>query len=181
MTLALFDLDNTLLQTDSDHAWGMFLARHKLVDSEEYQRANDYFYEQYKAGLLDIDEYANFSQKFLSENDQGTLDTLHQQFMQEDILPNISDASRDLVRQHQEQGHTLVIITATNRFVTAPIAKELGIEHLLAIEIKMAGERYTREIEGVPTFREGKVIRMHAWLENRSETLAGSYFYSGGR
>lgn len=178
MTLALFDLDNTLLQADSDYAWGTFLARHKLVDTAEHRRMNDYFYEQYKAGTLDIHEYAKFSQKFLSENDPARLDELHRQFMQEDVLPNISAASRTLVRQHQDKGHTLVVITATNRFVTAPIVHELGIDHLLAIEIKMENGRYTREIEGVPTLREGKVTRLHSWLENRSETLEGSYFYS---
>ena len=178
MTLALFDLDNTLLQTDSDHAWGTFLARHKLVDDAEHRRMNDYFYDQYTAGTLDIHEYANFSQKFLSEQEPARLDELHQQFMQEDILPNISEASRERVKHHQDQGHTLIIITATNRFVTAPIAHELGVEHLLAIELKMENGRYTREIEGVPTFREGKVTRLNMWLENRSETLAGSYFYS---
>ena len=178
MTLALFDLDNTLLQTDSDHAWGTFLARHQLVDADEHHRMNDYFYEQYKAGELDIHEYARFSQQFLSENEPARLDELHQQFMQEDVLPNISSSSRELVKHHQDKGHTLVVITATNRFVTAPIVRELGIEHLLAIEIKMENGRYTREIAGVPTFREGKVTRLHSWLENRSETLGGSYFYS---
>ncbi len=178
MTLALFDLDNTLLQTDSDHAWGSFLARHQLVDDAEHRRMNDYFYEQYTAGILDIHEYAQFSQKFLSENEPTKLVELHQQFMQEDILPNISTASRELVKKHQEQGHTLVVITATNRFVTAPIVHELGIEHLLAIEIKMEDGRYTRETDGITTFRESKVTRLNAWLENRSETLEGSYFYS---
>lgn len=178
MTLALFDLDNTLLQNDSDHAWGTFLARHNLVDDTEHRRVNDYFYGQYQAGTLDIHEYAGFSQKFLSENEPARLDELHRQFMQEDILPNISAASRELVKHHQTQGHTLIVITATNSFVTAPIVRELGIEHLLAIEIKMENGRYTREIDGVPTFREGKVTRLHNWLENRSETLDGSYFYS---
>lgn len=178
MTLALFDLDNTLLQTDSDHAWGAFLARHKLVDDTEHRKMNDYFYEQYTAGTLNIHEYAQFSQTFLSKNEPTKLDELHRQFMQEDILPNISTASRELVKHHQDQGHTLIIITATNRFVTAPIAHELGIEHLLAIEIKMDNGRYTREIDGIPTFREGKVTRLRMWLENSSETLDDSYFYS---
>lgn len=178
MTLALFDLDNTLLQTDSDHAWGSFLARNQLVDDAEYRRMNDYFYAEYTAGTLDIHEYARFSQKFLSENEPSKLDELHQQFMQEEILPNISNASRALVKHHQDRQDTLVIITATNRFVTTPIARELGIEHLLAIEIKMENGRYTRQIDGVPTFREGKVTRLKAWLEQRSETLEGSYFYS---
>ncbi|MGB0847343.1 MAG: HAD family hydrolase, partial [Thiolinea sp.] len=126
MTLALFDLDNTLLQTDSDHAWGRFLSDKKLVDEEEHSRMNDYFYQQYSSGTLDIHEYAHFSLKFLSENSRDTLDSLHQQFMQEYILPNISSASRQLLAQHKAENHTLVIITATNSFVTGPIARELG-------------------------------------------------------
>ncbi len=179
MTLALFDLDNTLLQTDSDHAWGNFLVRHGLVEALEYQRMNDYFYAQYQAGTLDIHEYAQFSQKFLSETTAAKLDELHQQFMQETILPNISTAAYELVQQHRAQQHTLIIITATNRFITAPIARALGIEHLLAIEIKMNNGRYTRLIDGVPTFREGKVTRLQEWLAHHpTETLSGSYFYS---
>ena len=145
MTLALFDLDNTLLQTDSDHAWGVFLNRNNLVDAEEHLQINDYFYGQYSAGTLDIHEYARFSQKFLSENDMDTLATLHKQFMQESILPNISAASRALLDSHREKGHTLVIITATNSFVTGPVARELGVEHLLAIDPKILDGRYTLE------------------------------------
>ncbi|MGB1256293.1 MAG: HAD family hydrolase [Thiolinea sp.] len=178
MTLALFDLDNTLLQTDSDHAWGRFLSDKKLVDEEEHSRMNDYFYQQYSSGTLDIHEYARFSLKFLSENSRDTLDSLHQQFMQEYILPNISSASRQLLAQHKAENHTLVIITATNSFVTGPIARELGVEHLLAIEPKIIDGQYSRKIDGIPTFREGKVTRLNAWLENRSETLSGSFFYS---
>lgn len=178
MTLALFDLDNTLLQGDSDHAWGDFLIRKKLVDAEEYHKANERFYGQYKTGTLDIHEYNRFALRFLSQHDMAYLNELHAVFMQEAILPIIGDKSRQLVEQHRAQGHTLVIITATNRFVTEPIAKALGIENLLAINPKMADGRIIAEIDGVPTFREGKVTRLNAWLNDRSETLEGSYFYS---
>lgn len=178
MTLALFDLDNTLIQGDSDHSWGAFLIARQLVDTEEYAQANERFYAQYKAGTLDIHEYNRFALKFLSENEPNYLRELHQEFMQQSILPMISQKSRQLIRDHQQQGHTLVIITATNRFVTEPIAAELGIDHLLAINPVMDGERITTELDGVPTFREGKVTRLNAWLANRSETLTGSYFYS---
>ncbi len=160
MTLALFDLDNTLLKGDSDHAWGEFLINHQLVNAEAYRRANDRFYGQYKDGTLDIREYNHFTLKFLSENNMETLDRLHRQFMQTMILPMIDDKARQLIHHHREQGHTLVIITATNRFVTGPIAAELNIEHLLAIEPKMVNGYY----------RE--------WLADREETLQGSYFYS---
>ncbi|MEZ5477655.1 MAG: HAD family hydrolase [Thiolinea sp.] len=178
MTLALFDLDNTLLNGDSDHAWGSFLVRKQLVDAEAFAAANERFYGQYKAGQLDIHEYNRFALRFLSEHDRDYLQALHQQFMQEDILPMIGQAARELVQSHRKQGHTLVIITATNHFVTAPIAAEFGIEHLLAINPKMANGRIVAEIDGVPSFREGKITRLQAWLAGRDETLAGSYFYS---
>lgn len=178
MTLALFDLDNTLLQGDSDHSWGNFLVRKGLVDQQTFAQANHDFYQQYLNGTLDIHEYGAFALNFLSQHDQSTLDTLHREYMQAVVLPMISQKARDLVEWHRAQGHTLVIITATNSFVTRPIAQEFNIEHLLAIEPKMNNGRYTREIEGVPTFREGKVTRLTMWLADRTETLAGSYFYS---
>lgn len=178
MTLALFDLDNTLINGDSDHAWGNFLVKKELVNGEEYRQANDYFYEQYKKGTLDIYEYNRFALKFLSENTLETLDALHRTFMGECILPIISKKVRRLIATHQAQGHTLVIITATNSFVTRPIATELGIEHLLAIEPKLVNGHISRELEGTPTFREGKVTRLNEWLEGRDETLENSFFYS---
>lgn len=178
MTLALFDLDNTLINGDSDYAWGNFLVKKQLVDAEEYRKANDHFYEQYKNGTLDIHEYNRFTLKFLSENSMATLNALHQTFMQEEILPIIGDKVRQLIAAHREQDHTLVIITATNSFVTRPIATELGIEHLLAIEPKLVNGHISRELEGIPTFREGKVTRLNQWLESRDETLENSFFYS---
>lgn len=178
MTLALFDLDNTLIKGDSDHAWGEFLVNKNLVDAEEYRLANDHFYGQYQQGTLDIREYNRFALKFLSENSMETLDALHRTFMQEVILPIIDDKARELVNQHRQQGHTLVIITATNSFVTRPIAAELGIDNLLAIEPRLVNGHISCELEGEPTFREGKVIRLQQWLADRAETLDDSYFYS---
>ncbi|WP_020395817.1 HAD family hydrolase [Thiolinea disciformis] len=178
MTLALFDLDHTLLQGDSDHTWGRFLVRKGLVDQETYAQTNNDFYQQYSNGTLDIHEYAAFALHFISQTDRATLEQLHREYMASEILPMISQKARDLVEWHRSQGHTLVIITATNSFVTTPIAKELNIPNLLAIDIQMDGERYTRKIAGVPTFREGKVTRLNMWLADRHETLAGSYFYS---
>lgn len=178
MTLALFDLDNTLLSGDSDYEWGQFLVRKGLVDPVAYETENQRFYGQYRAGTLDIFEYSAFSFKPLSERSMEELTTLHQQFMDEVIRPILPEKSQQLVAQHRAQGHTLVIITATNSFITRPIAHAFGITHLLATEPKIINGRYTREVEGTPCFQHGKVIRLQQWLENRTETLAGSYFYS---
>ncbi len=178
MTLALFDLDHTLLQADSDHGWGDFLVNKGLVDAEQYTAANQHFYRQYQAGTLDIHEYAAFSFQFLQRTDRATLNALHQQYMEEFVRPRISQAARELVARHREQGHTLIIITATNSFVTRPIATELGISELIAIEPRMENGHFTTQIAGIPSFREGKVQRLYLWLENNTETLAGSYFYS---
>lgn len=178
MTLALFDLDNTLLNGDSDYEWGQFLVSKGLVDPVAYETENQRFYGQYRAGTLDILEYSAFSFGPLSERSMAELATLHQQFMDEVIHPILPEKSQQLVAQHRAQGHTLVIITATNSFITRPIAHAFGITHLLATEPKIINGRYTREVEGTPCFQHGKVTRLQQWLENRTETLAGSYFYS---
>lgn len=178
MTLALFDLDNTLLHGDSDYEWGQFLVRKGLVDAEAYETANQRFYEQYKQGELDIHEFAAFSFKPLSEHNMDTLAGWHQEFMETVITPLLSDAAKHLVDQHRQQGHTLMIITATNSFITRPIARAFGIDNLVATEPKIVDGRYTRTINGTPCFQDGKVKRLQAWLENSDETLDGSYFYS---
>lgn len=178
MTLALFDLDNTLLYGDSDYEWGQFLVRKGLVDAEAYETANQRFYEQYKQGELDIHEFSAFSFKPLSEHSMETLAGWHQEFMDTVIKPILSDDAKNLVDHHRQQGHTLMIITATNSFITRPIAEAFGIDNLLATEPKIVDGRYTREIDGIPCFQDGKVKRLQAWLENSDETLAGSYFYS---
>ena len=181
MTLALFDLDNTLLSGDSDYEWGQFLVSKGLVDSASYEAANQRFYEQYKQGVLDIHEFSAFSFKPLSERNMEELADLHREFMATVIQPLMSPAALALVDDHRAQGHTLMIITATNSFITRPIADAFGIPHLLATESKIVNGRYTREVEGTPCFQHGKVTRLQQWLENRPETLAGSYFYSDSR
>ncbi len=178
MTLALFDLDNTLLNGDSDYEWGQFLVRKQLVDGAAYEAENQRFYGQYQAGTLDIFEYSAFSFGPLSERSMDELAALHHEFMASVIQPLMTTESRQLVEKHREQGHTLVVITATNSFITRPIAEAFGIPHLLATEPKVVDGRYTREVEGVPCFKHGKVTRLQQWLENRHETLDGSYFYS---
>lgn len=176
--LAIFDLDNTILAGDSDALWGQFIAQHGHVNKEEYERENLRFYEAYKAGTLDIYEFLAFSLKPLSQLDMAELSRLHQRFMQDCILPIISQQARNLVNQHREKGDVLLIITATNRFITAPIAKEFGIENLLATEAEIINNQYTGQVSGTPCFQEGKVTRLNEWLQQTGYTLEDSYFYS---
>ncbi len=178
MTLALFDLDHTLLNGDSDHEWGNFLIRKGLVDPIRYKEANDAFYAQYKSGTLDIFEYSAFSFQPLARHTIDELSVLHGEFMKTVIHPLIGEKARNLVRFHRDQGHTLVVITATNGFITRPIVANFGITNLLATEVRCVDGRFVPEIAGIPCFREGKVQRLSQWLKGHDETLADSYFYS---
>ncbi len=179
MTLALFDLDNTLIGGDSDHLWGEFLVRYKHVDAKTYQQKNDQFYEDYKAGQLDIRAYLNFALAPLAAWSAPQLEALHKQYMDECITPIMLPKAQALIEHHRALDHTLVIITATNRFVTGPIAEQLGIAQLIASEAEISGGQYTGRTTGTPCYKEGKVTRIHQWLDNNSEeTLEGSYFYS---
>ncbi|SCZ50718.1 histidinol-phosphatase [Thiohalomonas denitrificans] len=178
MELAIFDLDNTLLGGDSDYLWGRFLVRKGLVDGETYERANQRFYEQYKAGTLDIHEFLRFSLKPLTEHRPETLEAWHRIFMEEMIEPIILPKARALVERHRNEGRRPLIITATNRFVTAPIAAAFGIEDILATDPEQVNGRYTGNVAGLPCFQEGKVERLKAWLDETSLTLKGSWFYS---
>ena len=176
--LAIFDLDNTLLAGDSDALWGEFIAQHGHVDKEKYETENQRFYDAYKAGTLDIDEFLRFSLKPLSQLDMDELNLLHSKFMQESIIPIITTQARALVQQHREKNHTLLIITATNRFITAPIAKEFGIDNLLATEPEIKNNQYTGQVEGIPCFQHGKVTRLNHWLQQTGYNLSNSWFYS---
>ena len=178
MALALFDLDNTLLGGDSDHAWGEFLCQKGIVDTAAYREANDRFYAAYQAGTLDIRAYLAFALTPLVGEDPATLAAWHHDFMREHIAPMRLPKADALLNKHRQQGDTLLIITATNRFVTGPIAQWLGVDNLLATEPAMQDGRYTGAVDGVPCFREGKVTRLNAWLEQTGHTLDGSYFYS---
>lgn len=178
MTLAIFDLDNTLLDGDSDHAWGEFLCDKGLVDRETYRKANDLFFAQYQEGTLDINEFLAFALQPLSRIAQTELDALHQEFMQTQILPMITPASRQLLAKHRAAGDFLLIITATNRFVTEPIAAELGVDALLATEPDMQNGKYTGKVSGTPCFQAGKVQRLKSWLQKSGYSLNGSHFYS---
>lgn len=179
MNLALFDLDNTLLAGDSDFEWAQFLIDRGVLDRATYEARNQAFYDQYKAGTLDIYEFLDFQLKPLSQHPRKVLDAWHGEYMRERILPMIRDSARALVDKHR--GEVRVIITATNSFVTAPIARAFGIEHLIATEPEVRDGVFTGGVSGTPCFREGKVERLEAWLAGRGESLKNiekSTFYS---
>jgi len=177
-TLALFDLDNTLIAGDSDHAWGEFLSNEGLVDADAHRKKNDQFYADYCSGGLDIKAYQRFALSTIAGKSIDELVPLRTRFLQEMIAPMLLDAAQALVQRHRDAGDLLMIITATNDFVTRPIADIFGIEHLIACEAEVIEGKYTGDIVGTPSYQEGKVERLMAWLEDREHSLAGSYFYS---
>jgi HAD superfamily hydrolase (TIGR01490 family) len=180
--LALFDLDHTLLPLDSDYAWGQFTVALGWRDAESFTRANDDFYAHYKAGTLDIHEYVRFATGALREQGQQRANAAHQRFMQDVILPALRPAALDLVRAHQAAGDVVIIITATNEFVTRPIAQAFGVSELMAVDLVYdAHGEPTGAISGTPSFREGKVARVEQWLAARGlnwASVAHSTFYS---
>jgi HAD superfamily hydrolase (TIGR01490 family) len=178
MSLAIFDLDNTLIADDSDYLWGQFLVDRGIVDKEQYEHANAKFYEDYRQGTLDIVEFLNFSLKPLADNEPEQLYQWRAQFITDIITPILLKPAQQLVDKHKARGDTLLVITATNRFVTEPIVKLYGIDNLLATTPEFIDGRYTGGFMGVPCFREGKVTLLEAWLENSPHTLEGSWFYS---
>ncbi len=178
MSLAIFDLDNTLLSTDSDHAWGEFLLEQGAVDPVAYREANDRFLADYEAGTLDIQAFLEVALRPLAEHSPEQLAAWHQQFMASKIEPHILPKGEELVARHRTRGDTLLIVTATNRFITGPIAERLGIDELIAVEPEVVDGRYTGRATGIPSYREGKVKRLTAWLADKDLTLDDSWFYS---
>jgi len=181
MKLTLFDLDNTLLNGDSDFEWSQFLIQIGVLDRELFEAKNLAFYEHYKAGTLDINEFLDFQLKPLSRHSRKTLDEWHQQFMREKVAGMITQPARDLVARHLAAGDVCVIITATNSFVTQPIARAFGVEHLIATEPEQKSGEFTGNVADVPCFREGKIIRLDNWLATRGwklDSFAESTFYS---
>nr|WP_266100181.1 MULTISPECIES: HAD family hydrolase [unclassified Halomonas] len=176
--MAIFDLDNTLLSIDSDHAWGEFLVEQGAVDPVAYREANERFLADYNAGTLDMAAFLEMALKPLAENTPEQLAAWHQQFMASKIEPHILPKAEELLARHRTKGDTLLIITATNRFITGPIAERLGVDDLIAVEPEMVDGRYTGRVDGVPSYREGKVIRLQAWLEAQDITMDGAWFYS---
>lgn len=181
MALALFDLDNTLLAGDSDHAWGEFLCQRGLVEVDSYRARNDAFYQDYLDGCLDVQAYQDFCQELLGRSEMAQLASWHREFMAEFIEPIVLAKGEALLRRHQEAGDRVVIITATNRFITGPIAARLGVETLLATECGMEDGRYIGRSVDVPCFQEGKVVRLERWLAENGLDLQGSWFYSDSR
>lgn len=181
MKLALFDLDNTLLVGDSDYEWGQFLVDRGVLDAAEYEAQNREFYARYVAGSLDIHEFLGFALRPLAEHEPQDLARWHADFMRTRIVPMIGDRARALVRRHQDNGDLCAIVTATNRFVTGPIAREFGVAHLIATEPESVEGRFTGRVAGTPCFREGKIRRVADWLDGlglRLEDFAQSAFYS---
>ncbi len=178
MSLAIFDLDNTLLGGDSDYLWGQFLIEQGKVDGAIYERENQRFYDEYRAGTLDIQEFLVFMLRPLAAHPLAELLTWRAQFIEEKIRPILLPKALALLEQHRTAGDTLLIITATNCFITAPIAELLGVPHLLATEVEFIAGRYTGRPRGIPCFQHGKVERLDAWLAATGHDLADSWFYS---
>lgn len=178
MSLAIFDLDNTLIADDSDYLWGQFLVDQGIVDKNYYESTNAKFYDDYKQGTLDIVEFLRFSLKPLADNNPEQLYQWRAQFVEEAIKPLLLESAQQLIDKHKARGDTLLVITATNRFVTEPIVRLYGIENLLATTPEFIDGRYTGGVNGIPCFQGGKVTLLEAWLKNSSETMQGSWFYS---
>lgn len=178
MSLAIFDLDNTLISNDSDFLWGQFLVDRGIVDKDYYEEANKKFYDDYKLGTLNIVEFLHFSLAPLALHDSGQLFKWREEFIDTIIKPICLPAAQALVDKHRSQGDTLLVITATNRFVTEPIVKLYGIDHLLATNPEFINGQYTGKFTGTPCYQDGKVTQLQNWLENSTETLEGSWFYS---
>lgn len=178
MSLAIFDLDNTLLAGDSDYLWGQFLVAQGAVERESYERENRRFYADYCAGTLDIEAYLEFVLRPLAAYEPALLHAWRERFMAEWIAPLILPKARELLRRHREAGDKLLIVTATVRFVTQPIAAALAVDQLLATEVELRDGRYTGRWFDIPCFQEGKVKRLESWAAAAGEDLAGSWFYS---
>lgn len=178
MTLALFDLDNTLLQGDSDYSWGQFLVSVGAVNGESYEKANTAFYNDYKAGHLDIEAFLAFSLEPLTRYPRAQLLAWRATFIADCIKPMVKPWAQALLQHHRERGDTLALVTATNSFVTAPIAELLGIGHLIATEPEEHHNAFTGRAQGIPCFRDGKVLRVKAWMEEQDFVWDASTFYS---
>ena len=181
MNLALFDLDNTLLNGDSDFEWAQFLIDQGVLDRELFEAKNLAFYQQYKAGTLDIHEFLDFQLKPLSRHARRVLDGWHEQFMRHKVRGMMTVPAQELVRRHRAAGDVCVIITATNSFVTAPIARAFGVEHLIATEPEYKNGEFTGRVADVPCFREGKITRLESWMAQHGwnwNSFSDSWFYS---
>ena len=179
MPLAIFDLDNTLIGGDSDYLWGEFLCDQGIIsDKDSFQKMNDYFYQQYEIGKLDIYAWAEFSFKVLTEYSLDELNKLRQDFIDTKIKPIFLEKAQDCIDTHKKNGDPVLVITASNTFITKPIVEMYGIEHLLATEPEFKSGRFTGKVSGVPCYQSGKIDNLMPWLEQHNASLNGSYFYS---
>ncbi len=178
MSLAIFDLDNTLIAGDSDFLWGQFLVDQGIVDKTYYEESNARFYEEYKQGMLNIVDFLDFSLAPLAQHDAAQLYQWRDQFVEQLIKPIFLQRAADMVNRHRDQGDTLMVITATNRFVTAPIVKLYGIDLLLATTPEQVNGQYTGKFINTPCFQEGKITHLNQWLQQSGDKLSGSWFYS---
>ncbi len=168
MKLALFDLDHTLLPIDSDYSWGEFTITLGWTDASSFKQRNDEFYAHYQAGTLDIHDYVRFATQAVRLQGAQAAEQAHARYMHEVITPNIRSSALELVHKHQQAGDTVMIVTATNEFVTRPIAQAFGVSELIAVELERDASGWiTGEIKGTPSFREGKVQRVEQWLSTR--------------
>ena len=184
MNLAIFDLDNTLLNGDSDYNWSLFLIKKGILDQSIYEQQNEEFFKDYQTGSLDIDAYAEFQFKPLRENERFFLNDLRNEYVATIIRPMITEKAKDLVNEHRSQGDQLLIITATNSFITKPIAALFGIEELIGTDLEEINNQFTGKIKGVASFQEGKVTRLNQWLDEKHLTLAQfdkTFFYSDSK
>jgi HAD superfamily hydrolase (TIGR01490 family) len=181
LNLALFDLDNTILAGDSDYNWSRFLIQEGYLDGAIHAEKNEKFYADYKAGTLDIYAFVEFQFKPLARNPRTVLNQLLKKYVEEVIEPMITEKARALVKRHQEEGDLIIVITATNSFITKPIAELFGIENLIGTDPEEKEGEFTGKVSGLPSFKEGKVTRLEAWLKGKNLSLASfekSYFYS---
>ena len=178
MSLAIFDLDNTLIGGDSDFLWGEFIGEEGIVDASVYRKKNEYFYQQYDLGTLDIYAWLEFCLEPLTRYSMTELQEFHHRFMIQKIEPILLDKAQNCINQHKERGDTVLVMTASTSFVTAPIVKKYGINHLLATEPEIKEGRYTGGVSGIPCFQAGKIDKLMPWLQKNEETLTGSTFYS---
>ena len=184
MNLAIFDLDNTLHNGDSDYNWSLFLIKKGILDQSIYEQQNEEFFKDYQTGSLDIDAYAEFQFKPLRENERFFLNDLRDEYVATIIRPMITEKAKDLVNEHRSQGDQLLIITATNSFITKPIAALFGIEELIGTDLEEINNQFTGKIKGVASFQEGKVTRLNQWLDEKHLTLAQfdkTFFYSDSK
>ncbi|XID74704.1 HAD family hydrolase [Alkanindiges sp. WGS2144] len=178
MQLALFDLDHTLLDIDSDHAWGEFLIFKQLVDEGRHRARNDQFYQDYQAGTLDAVAYNEFVFEFLSQHDMTQLRAIHDEFMQDIIMPAMRPKGQEAIRRHQQAGHHVLIITATNAFITRSIAEAFGVSDLIASVPEICDNRYTGRLQGEPCFQAGKLRHLERWLTDKNLHVEQSWGYS---